>query len=181
MHNSFWNCAAIGLNTQQVLFDRNFQEAGMFLKSMCFAVFGATLVTAGALAAEYRPDDFLTLDLPKAVLSPTPLGPRNQFVPMPAEAKSDLRAASKSNDRTDDHRASQARAIAARVAKRNQMRPGALAHAQKARGAARVRLAHRHGNPLDARAQALDHHIQIWPCRSGGICRWKPAPVVAGE
>jgi len=39
------------------------------------------------------------------------------------------------------------------------------------RGAARTRLAHRHGNPLDA--QAMDTRIQTWPCRSGGICNWK--------
>jgi hypothetical protein len=37
-------------------------------------------------------------------------------------------------------------------------------------GAARARLAHRHGNPLDA--QASDTRIQVWPCRSGGICNW---------
>jgi hypothetical protein len=39
------------------------------------------------------------------------------------------------------------------------------------RGAARTRLAHRHGNPLDA--QASDTRIQVWPCRSGGICNWQ--------
>jgi hypothetical protein len=48
-----------------------------------------------------------------------------------------------------------------------------LAHAKPAqpRGAARVKLAHRRGNPLDA--QAMDTRIQTWPCRSGGICNWK--------
>jgi len=34
-----------------------------------------------------------------------------------------------------------------------------------------VKLARRHGNPLDA--QALDTRIQTWPCKSGGICDWK--------
>jgi len=32
-------------------------------------------------------------------------------------------------------------------------------------------LARRHGNPLDA--QAFDTRIQVWPCKSGGICDWK--------
>jgi hypothetical protein len=43
--------------------------------------------------------------------------------------------------------------------------------AEKPRGAARTRLAHRHRNPLDA--QAMDTRIQVWPCKSGGICKWK--------
>jgi len=33
------------------------------------------------------------------------------------------------------------------------------------------KLARLHGNPLDA--QAFDTRIQVWPCRSGGICNWK--------
>jgi hypothetical protein len=146
----------------------------MVLKKMSLAVFGALLVTAGALAAEYRPDDFLTLDLPKAVLSPTPLGPRNQFAPMPVAAKGDARADSRSNGKTEDSRVPQARATAARTA-RSHEKP-LVTFAEKRRGAARTRLAHRHGNPLDARAQAFDHHIQTWPCRSGGICNWKQLP-----
>jgi hypothetical protein len=43
--------------------------------------------------------------------------------------------------------------------------------AEQPRGAARTKLARRHGNPLDA--QAFDTRIQVWPCRSGGICNWK--------
>jgi hypothetical protein len=48
-----------------------------------------------------------------------------------------------------------------------------VVHAKSAvsRGAARTKLAHRRGNPLDA--QAMDSRIQTWPCRSGGICDWK--------
>lgn len=155
----------------------------MFLKSMCLAVFGALLVAAGGtLAAEYRPDDFLTLDLSKAVLSPTPLGPRNQFVPWPATAKADSKAgskasskaSSKSDDKTEESRASQVRVMPERVARSYE---GALhAFSEQPGGAARARLAHHHGNPLDARAQAMDRHIQTWPCRSGGICNWKQVP-----
>jgi hypothetical protein len=48
-----------------------------------------------------------------------------------------------------------------------------MAHAkrERPRGAARANLAHRRRNPLDA--QAMDTRIQVWPCRSGGICNWK--------
>jgi hypothetical protein len=49
--------------------------------------------------------------------------------------------------------------------------PVAHARAEKPRGAGRVKLARRHGNPLDA--QALDTRIQVWPCNTGGICDWK--------
>jgi hypothetical protein len=147
----------------------------MFLKKMSLVVFGALLVTAGALAAEYRPDDFLTLDLPKAVLSPTPLGPRNQFVPMPVQAKGDASADSRSNGKMEDHHAAEAHAKAMRTARSHEKPPAIFA--EKPRGAARIRLAHRHGNPLDAHAQAIDRRIHTWPCRSGGICNWKPVPM----
>jgi len=39
------------------------------------------------------------------------------------------------------------------------------------RVAARTKLVRGHGNPLDA--QAFDTRIQVWPCKSGGICNWK--------
>jgi hypothetical protein len=143
----------------------------MFLKSMSFAILGALLAAAGtALAAEYRPDDFLTLDLSKAVLSPTPLGPRNQFVQLPVTARGD----SKGGGRTENIHPTRARVGPAHVVKSHE-KP-AVVVAEKRRGAARTRLAHRHGNPLDAHAQAMDRRIQTWPCRSGGICIWKPMP-----
>jgi hypothetical protein len=146
----------------------------MFLKSICPVVLGALLVTAGGtLAAEYRPDDFLTLDLPKAVLSPTPLGPRNQFVPWPFRTKSD----SLGDSKAEALHAAQARVTPERVARTHDRPPHAFTETR--RGAARTRLAHQHGSPLDARAQALDRHIQTWPCRSGGICNWKQVPAEA--
>ena len=156
----------------------------MFLKNMPVAVLGALLLAAGtAPAAEYRPDDFLTLDLPKAVLSPTPLGPRNQFVPMPVEAKGDYkgdhkrdyRADAGSDAKTEDGYASPAHVTPARMARSQQKPPHGFA--EKRLGSARTRLAHRHGNPLDAHALAIDHRIQTWPCRSGGICNWKSVPM----
>jgi hypothetical protein len=52
-------------------------------------------------------------------------------------------------------------------------RPTRVVHqrAEKPRGAARVKLARRHTNPLDA--QARDTRIQTWPCKSGAICGWQ--------
>jgi hypothetical protein len=42
---------------------------------------------------------------------------------------------------------------------------------EKPRGAARIKLARRHSNPMDA--QASDRRIQVWPCNTGGICNWQ--------
>jgi hypothetical protein len=117
-----------------------------------------------AVADEYRPDEFLGLDLSKAVLSPKPLGPPTEFAPVPFEAKADsggetaqARVEPKARPRIVLHKT----------------RANRVAHlgAEKPRMAARTKLARRHGNPLDA--QAFDTRIQVWPCRSGGICNWK--------
>jgi len=66
----------------------------MVLKSAFVAAFCASLLAlAGAAAAdEYRPDEFLKLDLSKAVLSPKRLGPETQFEPVPIEAKDGAQA-----------------------------------------------------------------------------------------
>jgi hypothetical protein len=129
-------------------------------------VLGAALMGSAAIAADYRPSEFLKLDLSKAVLSPKPLGPEAHFEPLPVEAKSD--------QKTEDAVAAtepQARPNAPRnvaTARAHVARPLDRAH-----GPARTKLAHRHGNPLDA--QAMDSRVQTWPCRpgSGGICGWK--------
>jgi hypothetical protein len=146
----------------------------MVPKSLFPALLGAVLlIGSGAMAAEYRPDDFLTLDLAKAVLSPTPLGPPAQFGQVPAEAKSGAKP-----DVTSDQAAAAAPAPAAPSPQAKQVAVERVsvvhprvAHvrAEKPRGAARTRLAHR--NPLNA--QAMDTRIQAWPCKSGGICNWK--------
>jgi hypothetical protein len=102
-----------------------------------------------AIAGEYRPDEFLRLDLSRAALSPQRLGPDARFAPVAIEAKTEHAPA----------RADRVTHPKARVA-----------HAEP-RGAARAHLARRRGNPLDA--QASDTRIQAWPCRSGGICNWK--------
>jgi hypothetical protein len=133
------------------------------------AACGVLLALSGsALADEYRPGQFLGLDLSSAVLSPKRLGPPTEFAPVPVEANADRGSA-------------QARVEPKAAPKIAESRPGPhivirnarIAHvrSEHPRGAARTRLAHRHGNPLDA--QAFDTRIQVWPCRSGGICTWK--------
>lgn len=138
----------------------------MVLKSVYLAA-AVALVLAGsgvARADDYKSGEYLGLDLSKAVLSPKRLGPETQFAPVALEARG-------GND-------AQARAEPVDVpkkvaAERVHVSEPKIAHVRNAqpRGAARARLAHRHGNPLDA--QAMDTRIQTWPCRSGGICSWK--------
>jgi len=131
----------------------------MVLKSAFVAVLctGLLALAGAAAAAEYRPSEFLSLDLSKAVLSPKRIGPETQFAPVPIEAKSD--------DAQADADASIWPKLPARkthVAKIS---------AESPRAAARSKLARRHGHPLDA--QAADTRIQTWPCRTGGICNWQ--------
>ena len=65
----------------------------MVPRSLVPALFAAALlVSGGASAADYRPGDFLNLDLSKAVFSKTPLGPPAEFAPVAVEAKSDVKA-----------------------------------------------------------------------------------------
>ena len=110
--------------------------------------------SGASIADEYRPDEYLGLDLSRAALSPKRLGPDVRFAPVRIEARAH-RAPSTA-------RAERATPTKARIAHQRVEQP---------RGAARDRLARRHGNPLDA--QASDTRIQAWPCRSGGICNWK--------
>jgi hypothetical protein len=52
----------------------------MVLKNVFPALLGAVLLAGSfALAGGYRPDQFFNLDLSRAELSPTPLGPPTQF------------------------------------------------------------------------------------------------------
>lgn len=139
----------------------------MVLKNVFAAAICATLLAWGGacFAAEYRPGDFLNLDLSKAVLSPKPLGPATQFVPLPIEA-------SAGPVKTAAQPQAEARtAPGITVGKTRAKIRMAHIRAEKPRGAARIRLARRHGNPLDA--EAFDTRIQVWPCKSGGICNWQ--------
>lgn len=128
----------------------------MVLKNVFTAVACAMLLawSGVAVAGEYRPDQFLGLDLSKAVLSPKRLGPPAKFAPVPIEAKADRGG--------EAARAERINLPKIRAANLRSEKPHAVAHA---------RLGRRHGNPLDA--QAFDTRIQVWPCKSGGICDWK--------
>jgi hypothetical protein len=136
------------------------------LKGVHFALVAALVLAWDGIsrAADYRPDEYLSLDLSKAVLSPKRLGPETQFAPVALEA----RGGSEAQVRAEPM------AVPKKVAaEREHVSRPKVAHTRSVppRGAARTKLAHRHGNPLDA--QAMDTRIQTWPCRSGGICNWK--------
>jgi hypothetical protein len=144
----------------------------MVLKGIFAALVGAALIAGGAAwAADYRPDEFLSLDLSKAALSPTPLGPPSEFAPVAVEAKGETKGEPSGVIARND--AKRVAVEHVKVAKSH--RDGSVAEAQreKPHGAARAWLAHRHGNPLNA--QAMDTRIQKWPCNpdSGGICAWR--------
>ena len=148
----------------------------MVLKFIVPIALGVALVSgATAMAAEYRPDEFLTLDLSKAVLSPKPLGPEAHFQSVPIEAKADQKADQAAARKPPDQ------AVAATQPEASPKLPRRMATPRvhlarpldRSHTPARTKLAHRHGNPLDA--QAMDTRIQTWPCRpgSGGICNWQ--------
>ena len=132
---------------------------GAFLGFVCTAL----LASCGAsVADEYRPDQFLGLDLSQAVLSPKPLGPTTEFAPVAVEADTEPAAA-----------------VAAQASEEPKAEPRIViprtrvAHVVRAKphGPARTKVARQHGNALNA--QAFDTRIQAWPCKSGGICNWK--------
>ena len=131
----------------------------MGLKNACVAVLctGLLGLSGPAMADEYRPSEFLGLDLSKAVLSPKRLGPETQFAPVRIEARTDRRPVKTERVVVSKEAAPKPQIAQERV--------------EKPRAAARTKLARRHSNPLDA--QARDTRIQKWPCKSGGICGWQ--------
>jgi hypothetical protein len=145
----------------------------MGLKHVVPALVGAALLAVGstAMAGEYRADEFLGLDLSKAVLSPKPLGPPAHFAPVAVEAKSDPKSDHSEAGWARNELKTEPKKIAVQDVKVAHPHRVTHAAAEKPKGAARTKLAHRHRNPLDA--QAMDTRVQTWPCRSGGICNWK--------
>jgi hypothetical protein len=135
----------------------------MVPKNVFIAIICTTLLARSgpSMADEYRPDEFLGLGLSTAVLSPKPLGPPSQFVPGPLDAKI---------DREDE---SVQASVEPKAVPKIVIHQTRVAHmrAEKPRRPVRTRLARRHRNPLDA--QAFDTRIQVWPCKSGGICNWQ--------
>jgi hypothetical protein len=149
----------------------------MVLKNILNILIGAgLLVWSGAsFADDYKADEFLHLDLSKALLSPQPLGPETQFAPVRIEADSGDSAPSAvvpppAPRKTAAHvRIPKTRVAQTRVVDhRSTGKPRYLARTSLP---ARTTLARRRTNPLDA--QAMDTRIQVWPCRSGGICNWR--------
>ncbi|MES5487987.1 hypothetical protein QMZ05_35050 [Bradyrhizobium sp. INPA03-11B] len=126
-----------------------------------------------AFADDYRPSEFFSLDLSRAVLSPKPLGPPAQFEPVPVEAKTD--------HGPDQHAAAEPKIEEPKVERQKPVRttrvtePRETAPHERKRAVAHVparsKLARRHSNPLNA--EARDTRIQTWPCRTGGICNWQ--------
>jgi hypothetical protein len=120
------------------------------------------LAAGSSRADEYRPHEFLTLDLSKAALSPKPLGPVQQFEPMRDEARTDPQRNAAPADARPHAANAAPKAVRTRVVH---------ARMEKPRAPVQTKLARRHTNPLDA--QAFDTRIQVWPCKSGGICNWQ--------
>ena len=143
----------------------------MVPKTVFTAAICAMLLAWNSVAAadEYRPDQFLSLDLSNALLSPKPLGPPAQFTPGPIEPGADSGPVAQAPVEPKPA------PVAAAVPSARTMNRTKVAHlrADKPRAAVRTRLARKHTNPLDA--EAFDTRIQVWPCRSGGICNWRPA------
>ena len=154
----------------------------MVLKNAFITLSCATVLAWSGLsvADEYRPHEFLGLDLSTAVLSPKPLGPPAGFAPGPldvtvdrgsntvhaiaepaAESKAELKFEFKT-PKVAPKTALKTPVPATRVAPLRAAPP---------RLVARTKIAHHQLNPLDA--QAFDARIQVWPCKTGGICNWK--------
>src|SRR5258705_10689757 len=135
----------------------------MVLKNAIATALSMGLLMSGGAARgdEYRADEFLGLDLSKALLSPKRLGPETQFAPLRIEARTDARPV-KTERVVVPKEAAPKPQVAAHVTRER---------AEKPRGAARTKLARRHTNPLHAQARATP--IQTWPCNSGGICGWQ--------
>ena len=185
----------------------------MILKTVFAVTVCSVLLASSGLsrAEEYRPGEYLGLDLSRALFSPKPLGPPAQFAPVRLQAMTDRSSEAprasvepEAAPRTATprtriaHRGAREQAriepkprpkIATRMTRPAQRSAAAIlapkarpelasrkigmAHATgvKPRSTARTLVARSRGNPLDA--QALDTRVQVWPCKSGGICNWK--------
>ena len=146
----------------------------MVLKNIFIAAMCATMLawSGASVADEYRPDEFLGLDLSRAVLSPKPLGPAAGFAPGPLDVTVDHGGSERTQARAEPTVEPKIVVRNARVAQPRAGQPR-FAHqrVEPPRIVAQTKLARHHRNPLDA--QASDARIQVWPCKSGGICSWK--------
>ena len=171
----------------------------MVLKNFFIVAIGVAALAWNGLSAaqQYRADEFLNLDLSRAVLSPKPLGPAASFASGPldvtvdrgndaaqasaesvAEPKTEPKTVLKSAPQSEPKTVSTAPVhVESKATTRTTLRtaaPGmrvAHAHAERSTHTPRTALALHRRNPVDA--EALDTRIQVWPCKSGGICSWK--------
>jgi hypothetical protein len=162
------------------------KEAVMAARHILFIAVGMAALAGSGLstAQQYRPDEFLNLDLPSAVLSPKPLGPAGTFRPGPLDVTVDRgKAPAPVNGVT----LAEPKAVATATVRLEPNSPatstaapnGAAGRVRSARASVERPAAHarrapielRHRNPVEA--QARDTGIHVWPCKSGGICRWK--------
>jgi hypothetical protein len=134
----------------------------VFIPILC----ATTLAWSGlSMADEYRPNEFLSLDLSKAVLSPKPLGPASGFAPGPLDVTVNRESGQARAEPTDEPKVV--------VHNSRVVHNTRVAHlrAEPPRHAVPIKLARQHRSPIDA--QAFDARVQVWPCKSGGICNWK--------
>ena len=161
----------------------------MILKSVVAAGVCGLLLASSSLARadKYHPGEYLGLDLSRALLSPKPLGPPAEFVPVPVQAMTDRGSEAARPGvgpkaglpiatpriRVAHHGAGAQPRLAPKAELKSASRETGMAQAAGVkRGRATGNLiARRRGNPLDA--QAFDTRVQVWPCKSGGICNWK--------
>ena len=129
-----------------------------------FIAFASTMVMAWngvAVADQYRPDEFLHLDLSRAVLSPKPLGPASRFAPGPLDVNigrgsSDTRASVEPKANVESTESAESKgsvepkaSAEAKAEPTITVQKTKVVRAEKTRGPARMKLA-RHRNPLDA-------------------------------
>lgn len=143
--------------------------------------------SGSAAADQYRAHEFLSLDLPKAVLSPKRLGPPAEFAPVAVEARNDAaqtreepsvdyrtRSTGVKQAESDDAQVRAEPKAEPKTVRTTRVKPEPSARPErtaKRQAPTRAKLARKPANLLDA--QAMDTRIQKWPCNSGGICDWK--------
>jgi hypothetical protein len=130
------------------------------LKSLIAASVGVALLASpvAVRADAYKPGEFLLLDLQKAVLSPKLLGPAASFERVQIEAKAD--AKNEIDAAADRPRTAAQKAVPV-------VKPSRVA----AKPPARSRVVRKRSDPMNA--NAADTRVQVWPCRTGGICNWQ--------
>jgi hypothetical protein len=158
----------------------------MVLKKLFIAAIGVAAFAWSGLSAaqQYRAGEFLNLDLSRAVLSPKPIGPAASFVPGPLNVTVDRgNNAAQANTESVVEPKSMATATASVHIESKPTTHTALttaasgmreAHARAERSAShapRALITLHHRNPVEA--QARETKVQVWPCKSGGICNWK--------